>query len=49
MLRDFIDEPAAAKRVRDATEAVLADGPHTPDLGGTAGTDAVTSAIIDQL
>ncbi len=36
----------AAELIREAVGAVLAEGPHTPDLGGTATTDDVTRAII---
>jgi homoisocitrate dehydrogenase len=35
-----------ADRIRSAINSVLADGPTTPDLGGTARTEQVTSAII---
>lgn len=40
---------AAARRVREAIATVLRDGPHTPDLGGTATTTDVTAAVIKQL
>jgi 3-isopropylmalate dehydrogenase len=49
MLLDHLDYPEEATRVRDAVEGTLADGPHTPDLGGDASTDEVTDAIIDRL
>ena len=39
----------AATSVREATASVLASGPRTDGLGGNAGTDAVTSAIIAAL
>jgi 3-isopropylmalate dehydrogenase len=39
----------AAAAVREATAKVLASGPKTADLGGNAGTTAVTSAIIAAL
>jgi 3-isopropylmalate dehydrogenase len=39
----------AAGAIRTAVAAVLADGPRTRDLGGTAGTLAVTEAIIEAL
>lgn len=39
----------AAASIREATASVLASGPRTADLGGNAGTDAVTSAIIAAL
>jgi 3-isopropylmalate dehydrogenase len=35
--------------VRAAVEDVLDSGPRTPDLGGDAGTEAVTDAIVDRL
>lgn len=39
----------AAAAIRAATSAVLATGPKTRDLGGTAGTTEVTHAIRDAL
>ena len=36
----------AAARIRAAAQCVIAEGPHTPDLGGGATTDDVTSAVI---
>lgn len=39
----------AAASVREATASVLASGPRTADLGGSARTDAVTAAIIAAL
>ncbi|GGL52060.1 isocitrate/isopropylmalate dehydrogenase family protein [Halocalculus aciditolerans] len=49
MLLDFLGYGADADRVRDAVEAVLEDGPRTPDLGGDAGTDDVAAAVLDEL
>jgi 3-isopropylmalate dehydrogenase len=49
MLLDHLDYPDAADDVRESVEAVLADGPRTPDLGGDAGTDDVTEAVVDRL
>jgi 3-isopropylmalate dehydrogenase len=49
MLLDFLDEPAAADRVRGAVEATLEAGPRTPDLGGEGTTESVTTAILDRL
>ncbi|MFB6191708.1 MAG: isocitrate/isopropylmalate dehydrogenase family protein [Haloarculaceae archaeon] len=49
LLLEHLDHGEAAGRVRRAVEGVLADGPHTPDLGGDASTDDVTAAVIDRL
>ncbi|WP_226012615.1 isocitrate/isopropylmalate dehydrogenase family protein [Halomicrobium salinisoli] len=49
MLLDHLDYGDEAERVRDAVEGVLAEGPRTPDLGGDAGTDDVTAAVLDRL
>lgn len=47
MMLDHLGERAAAKRLMTAVEAVTADPAlHTPDLGGTATTRAVTDAVI---
>ena len=46
MLKDF-GEAGAAERVLNAVSAVLTDRKTlTPDLGGTAGTTAVTDAVV---
>lgn len=49
MLLDFLDHEQEAAAVESAVVDVLAEGPHTPDLGGTADTDDVTAAVIDRL
>jgi 3-isopropylmalate dehydrogenase len=49
MLLDYLDEPAAANRVRAAVEATLESGPRTPDLGGDGTTESVTNAILERL
>ncbi|WP_373189010.1 isocitrate/isopropylmalate dehydrogenase family protein [Halolamina sp.] len=49
MLLEHLDRYDAAEQVREATEAVLAEGPTTPDLGGDATTAAVGAAIRDRL
>jgi 3-isopropylmalate dehydrogenase len=49
MLLEFLGHDGAADAVNDAVEAVLADGPRTPDLGGSATTDDVTAAVLEQL
>lgn len=38
-----------AAAVEGAVGAVIADGPLTPDMGGSAGTGEVTSAVIEKL
>ncbi|MEM1118218.1 MAG: isocitrate/isopropylmalate family dehydrogenase, partial [Bacteroidota bacterium] len=45
MLLDAADLPEAAASVRRAVAATLAAGPVTPDLGGTATTEAVGAAV----
>jgi homoisocitrate dehydrogenase len=40
---------ACAGRIRAAVALVRAEGPHTPDLGGAAGTEEVTRAVCGAL
>ncbi|NHN40819.1 NAD-dependent isocitrate dehydrogenase [Halorubellus sp. JP-L1] len=49
MLLEHLGYDREAASVRDAVEGVLADGPRTPDLGGGASTEAVATAILDEL
>jgi len=49
MMLDHLEYGEEATRVREAVEATLAEGPHTPDLGGDATTEDVTEAIVDRL
>lgn len=49
MLLDHLTYEEEATRVRDAVESVLQEGPHTPDLGGDATTEDVSSAVIERL
>ena len=49
MLLEHFEYGDEAATVRSAVEGVLADGPRTPDLGGDAGTEDVTAAVIDRL
>jgi tartrate dehydrogenase/decarboxylase / D-malate dehydrogenase len=50
MLLDHIGEPAAARRLMAAIEAVTGAGLVLPaDLGGTATTDEVTDAVIEAI
>jgi len=49
MLLDFLDYGDEAAAVRTAAETTLAEGPRTPDLGGSATTDEVADAVVDRL
>jgi len=49
MLLDHLGYDEEGDRVRAAVESVLESGPKTPDLGGDAGTEEVTAAIVDEL
>ncbi|MDA1312522.1 MAG: tartrate dehydrogenase [Acidobacteria bacterium] len=50
MMLDFLSLSDAARVVENAVAAVLADGKTLPrDLGGSASTSQVTSAILDKL
>src|SRR4051794_23955374 len=49
MMLEPLGEDDAARAVVPAMAAVLADGPRTPDLGGTATTAEVTGALISAL
>ncbi|MFB6118968.1 isocitrate/isopropylmalate dehydrogenase family protein [Halosegnis sp.] len=49
MLLEYLGKTEAATSVRAGVEAVLADGPRTPDLGGSATTDEVTDAVLAHL
>jgi 3-isopropylmalate dehydrogenase len=49
MLLDHLGRSDDAARVRAATEAVLAEGPTTPDLGGGATTAEMGAAVRNRL
>ncbi|MFB6159611.1 MAG: isocitrate/isopropylmalate family dehydrogenase, partial [Haloferacaceae archaeon] len=49
MLVEFLGDDEAGARIRSAVEGVLREGPHTPDLGGSATTDEVAAAVVDRL
>ena len=49
MLLDSLGYDEASVAVHEAVESVLADGPRTPDLGGDASTDEVTTAVLGRL
>jgi homoisocitrate dehydrogenase len=46
MMLDYLGQREAAGRLDRAIDTVLAHGPHTRDLGGTAGTDQTADAVI---
>src|SRR5467141_1308025 len=47
MMLDHLGHADAARTVVSAIERVLNEGPHTPDLGGTASTQEVGRAVAD--
>ncbi len=47
LLLEHIGAHAAAGKLRSAISTILRDGPHTPDLGGSATTDSVTNACLN--
>lgn len=49
LLLDHLGHVDAGTRVRTAVEKTLEEGPHTPDLGGSASTEDVSSAVIERL
>ena len=49
MLLDYLDERAAARRLRAAVDHVLRSDTRTPDLGGRATTADVTAAVVQYL
>jgi tartrate dehydrogenase/decarboxylase/D-malate dehydrogenase len=46
---DFLGRRDAHDAIVRAIEQVLRDGPHTPDLGGTASTTEVGEAIARRI
>ena len=49
MMLDHLGAAASGQRIRDAVEKTLADGCHTPDLGGTLTTGQVGAAVVERL
>ena len=49
LLRWSLGEADAADAVDAAVDAAIGDGPRTPDLGGTAGTDEVTAFLLERI
>lgn len=48
LMLEFVGLNSYAERLQTAIQAVLANGPYTPDLTGTATTAEVVQAVIDQ-
>jgi 3-isopropylmalate dehydrogenase len=49
LCRHSLGAAATAARIEAAVDRVLADGLRTADLGGTLGTDEITSAVVARL
>lgn len=49
MLLAYLGEHDAARAVENAVDAVLREGPWTPDLGGNATTAEVTASVVERL
>jgi len=49
MMLDHLGHPEAAREIERAIEAVLASGPRTRDIGGTANTEEVGKAIASAI
>ena len=49
LARHSMDRPDLADAIDGAVQDTLADGWRTPDLGGSVGTEAMTSAVLCQL
>jgi len=48
LMLEFVGLNSYAERLQTAIQAVLANGPYTPDLAGAATTAEVVQAVIDQ-
>jgi homoisocitrate dehydrogenase len=49
LLLHELGDTRASRSLEEAIEAVLRNGPHTPDLGGAATTEQVTDAVLETL
>ena len=49
LMLDHVGDRTRANRIRSALERTIREGVLTRDLGGTAGTDEFTAAVIDRL
>ncbi len=47
MMLEHLGQPAAAKAIVDAVEAILVEGPRTRDVGGKSGTTEMGKAVAD--
>jgi isocitrate/isopropylmalate dehydrogenase len=46
---EHLGHPDSARRITAAVESVCADGPRTPDIGGSATTEAVGAAVAERV
>jgi isocitrate/isopropylmalate dehydrogenase len=49
MMLDHLGHKKGGQRIRNAVVSALADGCHTPDLGGTLTTEQVGDAVAARL
>jgi tartrate dehydrogenase/decarboxylase/D-malate dehydrogenase len=49
MMLDWLNQPTAAKRIRDAVDRAISSGATTPDLGGTLNTVSMADEVIDHI
>lgn len=49
MLLEFLEYDRDGQAIRDSVKTTLAEGPHTPDLGGEATTEEFTAAVLSRL
>jgi tartrate dehydrogenase/decarboxylase / D-malate dehydrogenase len=49
MMLEHLGHPDSARRITAAVESVCADGPRTPDIGGSATTEAVGAAVAERV
>jgi len=49
LMLEYLAEAEVAQSINAAVDAVLREGPYTPDLGGSSTTVAVTDAVLKHL
>lgn len=49
MMLDWLERPTAAARIRTAVERALAEGCHTPDLGGRLTTEQMGEEVVKRV